>query len=315
MKTRIFPESNYKSVFFEGKTLRMPLKEGSPLTELRYPEFIDISMGTYCSGNCPYCYASALKTGKHYTNLSEKIHKIFGTMSKNQRPYQVACGGEGESMENPECWDALKSFNDLGIVPNLTSNGMYVNETTIPLIQKYCGGIAITCHLHLRKHWERAIEMLVKAGMRINLHVIISNEKSIEFFKSLYQKYSHCIEYFVLLPYMNVGHAAKHKRDILLNEFEKSVDEYYNDGKLSFGANFYSFLQSRNHKYNLKLYQPEIFSKYLLLNDKLEWFNNSFDKKPVPFTVENGCELGYARSNFNFENMLDVNIDTHRVAV
>jgi hypothetical protein len=52
-----------------------------------------------------------------------------------------------------------------------------------------------------------------------------------------------------------------------------------------------------------------------LLIDKLEWFNNSFDKKPVPFTVENGCELGYARSNFIFENMLDANIDTHRVAV
>lgn len=55
MKTRIFPESNYKSVFFEGKTLRMPIDVDKPVTELHYPEFIDISMGSFCSGGCPYC--------------------------------------------------------------------------------------------------------------------------------------------------------------------------------------------------------------------------------------------------------------------
>lgn len=257
----------------------------------------------YCQGVLvSNCYASALKTGNHYTNLSEKIHKIFGNMSPNQRPYQVALGGEGESMENPECWQAIKAFNELGIVPNLTSNGMFVNDETIPLIQQYCGGIALTCHMHLKKYWKAALDKLVEANMRINLHIIISNKSSIEYFKKLYKEYSGRIEYFVLLPYMNVGHASKHTRDILLDEFETAVDQFYSEGKLSFGANFYSFLVSRNDKYKLKLYQPEIFSKYLLLNDKLEWFNNSFDKSPVPFSVETGCELGFVRNNFEFDN-------------
>ena len=95
-------------------------------------------MGTKCSGNCIYyCYASALKTAIHYKNIANKINQFFGQMTDNQRPLQVACGGQAESMENPECWEALEAFRNLNIIPNITTNGMFVNDKTIEKIEKY----------------------------------------------------------------------------------------------------------------------------------------------------------------------------------
>jgi MoaA/NifB/PqqE/SkfB family radical SAM enzyme len=306
IRTRTEPQANYRSVFCNGKTIRMPIDNSKPITELKFAEFYDCSFGSKCSGGCKYCYASALKNGIHYTNLAEKILNFFGKMTQDQLPYQVACGGESESMENPECWEALEAFNKLGIVPNLTSNGMYINEDTAAKVLKHCGGIAFTAHKHLKKYWTRAVDIMYEAKAKLNLHLIISDEKSILEFAQLYKEYSGKIDYFVLLPYMNVGHAEKNKKNVLLNLFKSKVDEVYKEGKLAFGANFYPFLMQNHKQYDLKMYPPEIFSKYLLLNDKMEMFNNSFEMKPVPFTLDKGCELGHSRSDFNFDNFITV---------
>lgn len=291
--------ANYNAVFIDGQTLRTPLDPNRPITELPFPEFYDVSFGTKCSGGCvEYCYASALKSGVHYTNLAEKIHKFFGAMPLEKRPFQMACGGQAESMENPECWEALEAFRSLGIIPNLTTNGMFVNEAAIEKIHKYCGGIAVTLHPHLEKCWRRAITMLHEARLKINVHVIISDAMSVENFQRMYEEYHDMVEYFVLLPYMNVGHASKHPKKVDLASFGVVIDRIYTESKVAFGANFYPWLKQNGGKYGLALYQPETFSKYLLLNDRLEVFNNSFEMKPVPYSAESGCELGHARMEF-----------------
>ena len=62
IKTREFKESNYKSVFFNNKTIRMAIDTTKPITKLEYSEFYDISIGGtigYCLGNCQECYLDA----------------------------------------------------------------------------------------------------------------------------------------------------------------------------------------------------------------------------------------------------------------
>lgn len=57
MKSRIVPESNYRSIWLpSGKTIRIAIDPSKPITELEYPEFFDISLnGSSCFGGCQFC--------------------------------------------------------------------------------------------------------------------------------------------------------------------------------------------------------------------------------------------------------------------
>lgn len=300
IRKRVDPAANYSAVFFNGRTLRSPIDPKKPITELAFPEFYDLSPGNKCSGGCTYCYAGALKKGKHYTNLARKVTEFFGKMTLNQRPFQVAIGGEQEPLENPEFWLMCAALRELGIVPNYTTNGMFVNDRNIELTLKYSGNAAVTLHPHLEKFWRRALARFAEAKVRLNVHTIISDAASVEHTAKLYAEYveSGMVEYFVLLPYMNYGHAKNDPRQIDYAALEKWVDSVYSQGKLAFGANFYNFIRKHAHKYDVSLYPPEIMSKYLILDDAMQVSNNSFEKRSVNFNHATGCELGMARTEF-----------------
>ena len=55
MKTRVFPEHNYKGIHINGKTIRIALDPKKPIEELKWPEFYDVKVTPYCEGNCSYC--------------------------------------------------------------------------------------------------------------------------------------------------------------------------------------------------------------------------------------------------------------------
>jgi len=275
MKTRRENTANYSSVFLNGKTLRIPINKAKPITELKYPEFYDVSLGNKCTtGKCPWCYASGSSKGKHYSNVAQKIHDYFGPMTENQRPYQIALGGQQEPLEHPEIKAVLQTFVKLGIVPNLTTNGVLFGEDAAKLVKKYCGGIAITMHPHLEKYWRKAIEVSLQNKIKTNVHYVVSGTQSIEKLQVLYNEYSDRVEYFVLLPYMNVGRATACPKIIDYVSLEKWLDQVHSMGKIAFGANFYKFLAPLK-KWDVSLYPPEIFSKYLVC-DKMTLYNNSF---------------------------------------
>lgn len=300
IKTRIESQANYKAVFFNGKTIRMPINPSKTITELHFPEFYDLSPGNKCSGGCNYCYAGAIKNGVHYKNLVKKIDDFFGAMTVNQRPFQVAIGGEQEPLENPEIWDMMNRLLELGIVPNYTTNGMFVNNKTIEKTLKLSNGVAVTLHSHLEKFWRRAIERFAEAKVKLNVHFIISDAASIDYCEKLYSEYVQTgkVDYFVLLPYMNVGHASNDPRQINYSHLERWLDKIYKEGRLAFGANFYNFIKKNKEKYDVSIYPPEIMSKYIIMDDKMGVYNNSFEKRHVKFNHEMGCELGTARMKF-----------------
>lgn len=308
MKKRVLESSNYSSIFINGKTLRLPIDANKPITEIAWPEFYDVSAGNKCSGGCDaYCYAAALKTGVHYKNLVQKVDNFFGKMTPNQRPLQCAVGGEQEPLENPEIWDMMQRLQELDIVPNYTTNGMFINDKNIELTLKHCGGVAVTLHAHLEKFWRRALNRLAEAKIKLNVHIIISDEASVKYTEQLYKEYvdTEMVDYFVLLPYMNTGHAANNPKSINYQALETWVDTVNKDGRLAFGANFYNFLVKHKEKYNVSIYSPEIFSKYVILDDKMfideenmVIYNNSFEKTPIKFNLKNGCEIGKTRTEF-----------------
>lgn len=313
IKIRSERQANYKAVFVNGKTIRMPIDPTKTITELHYPEFYDVALSNKCKTgqtlikqpngsrkNCFYCYASASLHGEYYKDVVKKIHDFFGPMTPNQRPTQWAIGGSGEPLEHPDFWKVCEAGKELGITANYTTNGILVTDTVVDNTIELAGGVAVTCHSHMNSFWRKAVDRFAKKNVRLNLHVILSDRQSIEEFQAIYKEYKSRVEYFVLLPYMNVGLAANHPRVIDFNYLEHAVDEIYTDGQIAFGANFYSFLLGKGKKYDVSLYPPEIMSKYLVLKEDFpKVYNNSFDLTEVPFSHENGCQLGLCRTIFS----------------
>lgn len=299
-RTRKEEQANYSAVFINGKTIRVPINPNKTITELHYPEFYDLSPGNKCSGGCDYCYAGALKNGVHYRNLVEKVDSFFGQMTLNQRPFQVAIGGEQEPLENPEIWPMMKRLGELQIVPNYTTNGMFVNDKHIANTIEYCGGVAVTLHPHLERFWRRALARFAEAKVKLNVHVIISDRDSIDATARLYREYvdTGMVDYFVLLPYMPYGHAVNNPKAIDYDYFKLWLNNIYKEGKVAFGANFYNFIRKYANEFNVSLYPPEIMSKYIVMDDRMQVSNNSFEKRSVNFALSTGCELGMARTEF-----------------
>jgi sulfatase maturation enzyme AslB (radical SAM superfamily) len=297
IKVRTFPETNYRAIFHGGNTLRLAIDPSKPITELRFPEFYDITGGTFCIGKCPWCYASASDKGVNYTNLAEKLNKFFGKMTQNQRPFQAAWGGSQCILSNPEWEEAFNVCIELGIIPNVTTHGMTLTEDVATKLKKYSGGIAISLYRHTEKYWRKAIDVAVNAEFQTNLHVIVSDKQSIDQLVSYYKEFSGKVDYFVVLPYKNVGHARKMPREVDYDYLAQAIEPFYGEGKLAFGANAHGWLTKNSVKYKIPVFPPELFSKYLVLDDNVTLYNNSFDMINVPYNNE-GCELGYVRTEF-----------------
>ena len=164
VKTRTFKESNYHSVFFNGKTIRIPIDPKKPITELKWSEFYDVKVTNTCNGMCPYCYMDSKIGDEHYDDSLNKIKKYFGKMSSNEKPYQIAYGG-GEPTLHPQFIDIIKATYDMEIMPNYTTNGTRITEKLLNATKKYCGGVAVSTHEHLDGSWNKAVKKFIDNGI------------------------------------------------------------------------------------------------------------------------------------------------------
>jgi sulfatase maturation enzyme AslB (radical SAM superfamily) len=276
LKLRSEPAANYRATFINGKTLRFQIDPTQPITELEYPEFYDLSFGDKCAtGKCSYCYASGNPKGRHYANIVAKLKQVFSGMSPEQRPFQVAIGGQQESLEHPEFWEAVIALKSLNIVPNYTTNGVLFDQAAAELTKEHCGGLAITAHPHLERAWRQAIAVAINNKLKVNIHYIVSDSASVEKLKGLYLELAEKVDYFVLLPYMNVGFAAKQPRRIAYQELAQWINSLTKPN-IAFGAHFYEFIQA-NPQWPIDSYPPEILSKYLVLDDPITLHTSSFE--------------------------------------
>jgi len=267
VKARYFPKSNYAAIFDGQQTFRFEV--GGEMKQPPYPEFYDIAINNLCYAGCSYCYVSATKNGRNFRNIVDKIKRYFGPMSANERPFQVALGGHGEPTLHPNFVRALEIFRELDIVPNYTTNGMYLPQSILEATRAYAGGVAVSAHSHLP--WHKAVERL--AGYTgVHLHFIISDRKSVDKFFAIYEANQH-VTTFVLLPYKAVGRAVEIETDFdyLLDKLEEMQLP-----NVAYGAYFYDLLKNRP-KLRTSLYVPHMFSRYLILDDPVTEHVSSFD--------------------------------------
>lgn len=282
MKTRSYPQSNYKAFFTGTYTVRQKHRKKEPFSRIPYPEIEDVAINNKCLANCPYCYVSAVKQGVNFQNICTKAVKAWGELFEQDRPFQIAIGGAGEPTMHPNFIDFVKVVQVLGIVPNYTTNGMHLTEPVLRATEDICGGVALSYHPHLSKVFENALEKLSELDTQLNVHVIVGEEGSLKKLQTLYDLYYEKIDNFVILPYQVAGRA---KQVEVGENWNKTFQwaETADHSKLAFGALFHSWLQDNTPSFKLATYQPEIFSGYRIMDDsyrKLRYssYNTNFVK-------------------------------------
>jgi len=281
MKIRIFKEHNYKAIHLNGKTLRLALDPSKPIEELKYREFYDVKVTSFCNGFCNYCYQNSTNNVKHDNDIINKFKSFFENLTDNQKPFQIAFGG-GEPTSHPKFPELLKVCYDMDIVPNYTTNGMWISDSKLKQKRileatiKYCGGVAVSTHEHLEKYWTEAINIYLENNIFTNLHIIIGDKKSIDTFLNIYEKYKDKIKYFVLLPLTAQGRAKEAFVD--WEYFQKNIKGSPKD--IAFGANFYPYLTKDPNRFKVSLYEPEIMSAYIDL-ETMKVYKSSFSNVEV----------------------------------
>lgn len=277
IKTRSFPKENYKAIYHNGKTLRMQYDKKKPIANLTFPEFLDLKITSRCDGNCSWCYMNSTCEGEHFEDIVGKVDRFFGAMSENERPFQVAIGG-GEPTLHPDFIPLLKRLRGLGISPNYTTNGMNMTDEILEATVKYCEGVAVSAHPHLRKYWEPVFKKLTDAGVKTNFHIIISDKESVDYFKDIYNAHSEEAFYFVLLPYEEAGRAKSKSTDF--DYMFEELKKFDNIKQIAFGALFYPYLKDHSWM-DLSLYSPEIMSKFLDMSDMTLYPSSFSVDKPL----------------------------------
>lgn len=275
-RLRQFP--HYKAIFANGHTIRYA--EDDLATNVP-PEIYDIAINSKCFGACSYCYIEATHQGTNYERVVDKINSYFGAMALNERPFQVAIGGAGEPTLHPDFIDVLKTFRELQIAPNYTTNGMHVSDEIIQATSEYCTGVALTAHKHLSKHWHRALfgfaEVADKGHFTLNLHVVVNGD--LADLTRWYDDYAHIVDHFVLLPMMAVGFAE----DVQVQRDWDALWRFIDNreaGKFAYGAHAYEQLVADNRK--AYLYPPHQYTRYIDFKGDGSLYTSSFDwKNPI----------------------------------
>ncbi len=260
MRVKIYPEKNYFSLFVGNITARFHIDPHQPVLKLEYPEFYDIKITDKCDGHCPYCYMDSLPNKEHASNLLNKVKNFFSNLSDHDKPYQVAIGG-GEPTLHPKFVPLLAQLRDMNIVPNYTTNGMHLTKHILRATRSLCGGVAISCHPHL--NWRKAVPILRNYASSLNLHIVISDKKSVDYAYSIIQEFYDMIDYFVMLYYSPQGRGQEKKI-----EWDYMVETIPYDKKLAFGAGFTNLLNHTKNPYNIDAY-GELFGAYIDFTEKI----------------------------------------------
>lgn len=277
MRIRIDKDANYKAIFSKGKTIRQRIDSKLPITIPKFAEIEDVAINNKCFANCSYCYTSATKKGINFENIVEKAKNVWGSLDINNRPFQIAIGGAGESTIHPDWIEFVRTVKDLGIVPNYTTNGMHLSEDILNATERYCGGVAISYHPHIKNVFHQAIKKFSSIKTRLNIHLIIGSKESLIDAQTIYETYKDNIEYFVMLPYQAQGRGKQIEVDENWKQMFNWIDSLSSDRhkQFAFGALFYEWMLNNGVPLNIDIYEPEIYSGYRIFNESYKLLRKS----------------------------------------
>jgi MoaA/NifB/PqqE/SkfB family radical SAM enzyme len=305
--SKLFASAEYNFKFIKetgffarwGKT-----KEHDPVFSPFGPEILDLEISTICHGPknakgknqvCSFCYKG--NTGKGTKMSFETFKVIFDKMPKTLT--QIAFGiGDMPETADDDMWMMFEYAKERGVIPNLTFNGYGLNDINVPLLAKYCGGIAVS-HYYSTHDCFEAIRTLSDAGVKqVNIHKVLSAESYAECLALVDQVADSGIakEHLKAIVFLTLKPKGSRNTHNIIKDVKKYKDliEHANDRNVQIGmdscsAKMYLMAMKQHpnfHKFSemVESCESTLFSSYINVNG---------DFFPCSFTEdEAGWETG-----------------------
>jgi len=224
-----------------------------------WPELADISISNHCTKGCSFCYKNS--TANNIFMTAEEYRFVLNSLTSKQwgSVFQVALGG-GEPLEHPEFESILKITRKAGVIPNFTTNGLYLDQAAV----KVFGGLAGSAALSTSSAADidpKKIGLLKGSATKANLHFVVSRsslEDATNLLKGRYNDLLTGVNSIIFLTYKPAGRASADDCLVLddqLRAFISLVDRNDCCARIGFDACFVPLLLSHT-KINVDFIDP-----------------------------------------------------------
>lgn len=204
-----------------------------------FPELIDVGImqTCVCAKQCNVdCYQKAIdRTGE---NMSvENFKRILEEC--NGKCFQFALGGAGDVDTHENFEEILSLCREYDIVPNFTTSGIAMTKEKAEICKEYCGAVAVS--EHFAPYTDRAIDMLLEAGVKTNIHYVLSSRTIQDATaKLMLDGFKDGINAVVFLLYKPVGlgriENVINANDPRVIDFFRAVDNFNGKHKIGFDS-------------------------------------------------------------------------------
>lgn len=204
-----------------------------------FPELIDVGImqTCVCAKQCNVdCYQKAIdRTGK---NMSVENFKRILEECKG-KCFQFALGGAGDVDTHENFEEILSLCREYDIVPNFTTSGIAMTKEKAEICKEYCGAVAVS--EHFAPYTDRAIDMLLEAGVKTNIHYVLSSRTIQDATaKLMLDGFKDGINAVVFLLYKPVGlgriENVINVNDPRVIDFFRAVDNFNGKHKIGFDS-------------------------------------------------------------------------------
>lgn len=181
---KIRKEKNFMSLFDPqtGRYMRTGIIKngkdtGADPFMASFPELLDVGIMGHCrhgqSGLCVKAGIECYQDGPHQRKPNMELQDFENiAVQCRQQTYQFALGGCGDPDQHEHFQEILETCTHEGIVPNFTTSGFGMTEEKARLCRKYCGAVAVSWYRSA--YTRRAIDLLIEAGVKTNIHYVLN---------------------------------------------------------------------------------------------------------------------------------------------
>lgn len=273
------------------------------------PELADISISNHCSKGCSYCYRNSTPNNEfmslnQYCQVLDSLnHPLYGNV------FQVAIGG-GEPLEHPDFLKIIDATLQRKIVPNFTTNGIFLTDEICNALRGKVGAVALSVN-ELKELQQDKLQLLYKHNIRTNIHYVLSIQnitEAIDIVSGKYTKELEGINAIIFLTYKPAGRATKEyvlQPSEDLNHFIQLVCTYTRkDLKIGFDACFIPNLLHTNFKHQelVDMCEAGFFSVYV---------DHKMNVSPCSFSMQKDS---YNLNDYDFYKIWNDKFKTYRNA-
>lgn len=204
------PEYNFTADPATGLTFRWGATMHDAPASAPWPELADISISSYCTAGCSFCYRSCTSSGV-FMSLDEYSYVLEQLTHPHWGPvFQVALGG-GEPLEHPDFLRMIEMTRQRAIVPNFTTRGMKVTTNIATALSGMVGAVAISAS-SLQSCSFDSVERFIDAGITTNIHYLLQRQsvtEAIEIVEGQHDNTLERVNAVIFLTYKPMGRATK----------------------------------------------------------------------------------------------------------